>query len=467
MRVTTILLSVVLFALAAGPAPAVGAEYAHKEYFEHYEGTKTCLECHEGEATDFFHTRHYQWKGASPEVANADGESIGKANSVNDFCTSPGPNWIGAVKNPDGVTLARGCSACHAGLGKPPEAEVSQEQLENIDCLICHASGYRRDVYQDEAGDWEWRPILYKNQRGLDSVSKRISNPDRTMCLRCHSAAGGGPNFKRGDIEYALVECEPEFDVHMAKSGNDMSCVDCHGGNGHHIRGRGADLAGPDPASDPLSCTSCHGQDVHGIAILDAHTTTVDCATCHIPYFAKGDPTDMVRDWSTPKYHEDGNKYSATITLESNVVPAYAWFDGTSTMQKASEPVERNAEGKVVLAAPVGSRGAEGAKIAPFKLHRGKLPVLADRQLLAPIAVEEFFADGQLDHAIAEGIEHAFGEHDVEVEWVETERWMGIYHEVSPARQALQCQDCHREGGRMDWAALGYEGDPFVKKTGR
>jgi hypothetical protein len=39
---------------------------------------------------------------------------------------------------------------------------------------------------------------------------------------------------------------------------------------------------------------------------------------------------------------------------------------------------------------------------------------------------------------------------------------MAINHEVVPAAQALRCLDCHREGGRMDWAALGYDGDPLA-----
>jgi hypothetical protein len=32
---------------------------------------------------------------------------------------------------------------------------------------------------------------------------------------------------------------------------------------------------------------------------------------------------------------------------------------------------------------------------------------------------------------------------------------------VQPAEEALQCDACHGEGGRMDWAALGYPGDPI------
>jgi hypothetical protein len=37
---------------------------------------------------------------------------------------------------------------------------------------------------------------------------------------------------------------------------------------------------------------------------------------------------------------------------------------------------------------------------------------------------------------------------------------------VAPAAQALTCNDCHVKGGtgRIDWQALGYEGDPAHKR---
>jgi hypothetical protein len=56
------------------------------------------------------------------------------------------------------------------------------------------------------------------------------------MCLRCHAASGGGPNFKRGDIEYALKDPPRDLDVHMSADGHDMDCVACHGGDKHRVR---------------------------------------------------------------------------------------------------------------------------------------------------------------------------------------------------------------------------------------
>jgi len=464
MKIAAVMtMSLVIVALAAGISPAAKRTYSHQDdYFENYEGTATCLECHEDAAESFFHSQHYQWQGQSPNIVNADGEMLGKMNTMNDFCTNPAASWIGNATNADGKVIAQGCSKCHAGLGLLPSREMSRAQLENIDCLICHAAGYRRDLYQDEDGNWDWRPILWKNQKGLDAISKRITLPERTMCLRCHSGAGGGPNFKRGDIEYALGECDSEFDVHMAADGNNMQCIDCHAGEDHRVRGRGADLSGTDSPHNPLACTSCHDEQPHGVLVLDKHTARVNCTVCHIPVFAKSDPTDMRRDWSTPVYHEIANKYSATITFGEDVVPVYAWFNGNTRLMKMGDPVHFNDDGTVTVMAPQGSRKDKKAKINAFKLHEGVLPLMSDTQWLIPLAVDEFFIDGDLDKAVRDGAEAAYGVEDPKYEWVQTKRYMGIFHEVQPAANALECLDCHREGGRMDWSALGYKKDPLL-----
>jgi len=48
--------------------------------------------------------------------------------------------------------------------------------------------------------------------------------------------------------------------------------------------------------------------------------------------------------------------------------------------------------------------------------------------------------------------------------YAETERYMGLYHEVAPKAQALGCSSCHG-GTRMDFASLGYT--PLATRNGR
>jgi hypothetical protein len=42
-----------------------------------------------------------------------------------------------------------------------------------------------------------------------------------------------------------------------------------------------------------------------------------------------------------------------------------------------------------------------------------------------------------------------------------TEMYWKTTHMVVPSDEALQCNDCHSDDGRMDWEALGYYGDPI------
>jgi hypothetical protein len=441
---------------------AQAADEPHARYFDHYEGTKTCLKCHRKEAENFFYSQHYQWKAAAPDIVNAKGRLLGKMNTINDFCTNPSANWIGSVSNSRGEVITRGCSACHAGLGLKPEAKLSEEQLRNIDCLICHAAGYRREVFENNGGGWEWRPILWQNTEGLDSVSKRISLPTRTMCMRCHSSSGGGPNYKRGDLEYKLTSTEREYDVHMASDGADFQCINCHGGEDHRVRGRGTDLSGTDSPGKASTCDTkeCHGPTPHSSADLNRHTARVNCTVCHIPTFAKSDPTDIARDWSKPAYNKELDKYTATITLARDVKPVYAWFNGRTLEALPGEPVHRLADGSVAVMIPEGSRKDPKARIYAFKKHTGRLPLLKDKNWIIPIQVESFFAKGEIDPAVKEAAKQMYGIDNAQYTWAPVTRYMGIFHGVVPGTKALDCVDCHGPNGRMDWKALGYKANP-------
>ncbi len=198
------------------------------------------------------------------------------------------------------------------------------------------------------------------------------------------------------------------------------------------------------------------------MAILDHHTARVYCTVCHIPTFAKDDATDMRRDWSTPQFHPSANKWSATITMGKDVQPVYAWYNGNTRLTLMGQAVRIADDGTVHVMEPQGSRKDKKARIYAFKLHEGVLPLLKDRNWLIPLAVDEFFINGDLPRAVADGAEAAYGIADPEYSWVRSKRWMGIFHEVQPAAHALKCLDCHREGGRMDWQALGYKRDPLL-----
>ena len=45
--------------------------------------------------------------------------------------------------------------------------------------------------------------------------------------------------------------------------------------------------------------------------------------------------------------------------------------------------------------------------------------------------------------------------------FAETYMYWPTTHMVQPSENALQCESCHGENGRLDWEALGYPGDPL------
>ncbi len=85
MKRPSVIFLLVAIAAVTGPSGAGAAPASHADMFEHYEGTATCLECHEAEATSFFHSQHYQWRGENPDLVNVDGQRLGKLNTINDF----------------------------------------------------------------------------------------------------------------------------------------------------------------------------------------------------------------------------------------------------------------------------------------------------------------------------------------------------------------------------------------------
>ncbi|MCS7183411.1 MAG: hypothetical protein NZ869_09925 [Thermoanaerobaculum sp.] len=105
-------------ALVAVPLAVLASD--HRGYFQHYEGTKTCLACHEQEAKSFFHSQLYRWRGQATNVVNANEKYLGKMNTIDDFCTNPQTSSLGVVSNPRGDVVSKGCSRCHAGFGLPP-----------------------------------------------------------------------------------------------------------------------------------------------------------------------------------------------------------------------------------------------------------------------------------------------------------------------------------------------------------
>lgn len=436
---------------------SIPLEGSHAERFSAYKGTATCLECHTTEAVAAHGGVHYQWKGDASETVGLKPGDAGKLGGINDFCIYPDINWIGKLKNIHSQPVDGGCAKCHVGLGEKPVATASQRQLENIDCLICHSEGYKRTVGMVD-GAYRFVPDTQKMEVSIFQAAVDITLPSNGRCLDCHTKAGGGNNFKRGDLEEAHRNATRSFDVHMASKqsgGAGLNCVDCHTASGHRIAGRGTDLR-PFDSLDEVSCEKCHGDTPHDDKKLDKHTYRVNCTVCHIPTFAKVAPTDMARDWSQPgELNEAKGLYEPANTRLANVIPEYRFFNGTSYFYQFGDAAIPEENGFITMSAPMGSIKDSGARIYAFKHHLGNQPIEMNDRRLLPLKIGLFFETGVIDLAVQKGAE-AVGWPNQGYEFARTERFMGLFHEVAPSGQALSCTDCHSGGGRMDFNALGY-----------
>ena len=505
---------------------------------EIYEGPQTCVKCHEKEALDMFGSVHYQWNGETPNVTNISGIAGKKGSAFNTYC--------GAVNTTRRVV----CWSCHVGYGKEVTDIPNVEQINNIDCLMCHQDQYKRkfvptiptgDFNQDFFVNFDDYTYLSQQWGGADLTSsipdlthdgtldpndlevfcrhwlqqgggemltytgfdgiertwtlpyegggeltvvadvdnmtmtpleaaRTVHMPTRTSCLRCHATAGGGNNNKRGNLSTLSADPDYQVDVHMSSTGANLNCQDCHETVDHRVLGRGIDLRVND-RPERMTCDngSCHTSTPHSQDRLNKHTSRVACQTCHISTYGKVIATETHRDWTEPHWAQGlyGGQggFKPTEYKENDLVPTYFWYDGTSYVYKLGDTAVMRPDGLYETASPNGSVTSTNAKIYPIKEHTTTTAIHEGTAQFIPFNVSQYFFTGELDLAVADGLDELGLSGDWSV--VQAHASQSINHGVEPADNALDCGDCHEslflsdffDGGpvRMDLQGqLGY-----------
>ncbi len=408
--------------------------------------TEACLGCHDQQAKDFMHTVHWTWKEKQRVPGKGEVE-IGKINLLNNFCIALPANWPR-------------CTSCHAGYGWK-DASFDFGDSKNVDCLVCH----------DTTGTYAKSPAGAGNpdpKVDLVKVAQSVGKPTRQNCGSCHFFGGGGDHVKHGDLDSSLLKPARSVDVHMADPAPNMTCQDCHKTKAHVIPGESMAVSLGKGAR--VSCTDCHGETPHKIPTYNKHTTRIACETCHVPFFAKGLPTKVWWDWSKAgqdrpeakdKYGLDTYvKIKGEFQWEKDIRPTYLWYNGETARYLLGDRIDPSKP--VALNKPLGSRKDLKSKIMPFKVMRGKQPY--DKELKT-MAVPQLFG-GYWKHfdwnrAIADGNQAAGLPYSGKYDFVETVMYWKVNHMVAPKQAALKCMACHqREGGVLNWKALGYPGNP-------
>jgi octaheme c-type cytochrome (tetrathionate reductase family) len=410
------------------------------------EVTEACVGCHDQQAKDFMKTVHWTWK-EKQQVPGKGEVYIGKINLLNNFCIALPSNWPR-------------CTSCHAGYGWK-DAAFKFDDPNNVDCLVCH----------DTTGTYVKSPAGAGNpdpKVDLVKVAQSVGKPTRQNCGACHFFGGGGDHVKHGDLDSSLVKPSRSVDVHMADPAPNMTCQDCHKTKSHIIPGESMAVSLGKGAR--VSCADCHGDTPHRIPTYNKHTKRIACETCHVPVFAKGLPTKVWWDWSKAgqdrpeakdKYGLDTYvKIKGEFKWEKDIRPTYLWYNGETARYLFGDKIDPSKP--VALNKPLGSRKDPNAKIMPFKVMRGKQPYDKELKIMAaPHLFGGYWKHFDWNQAIADGNQAAGLPYSGQYGFVETVMYWKVNHMVAPKQAALKCMACHqREGGVLNWKALGYPENP-------
>ncbi len=440
-------------------------EQLQKKFSKPQDVTAACLSCHNGRHIEVMQSNHWQWQ----RVEYVEGKGIralGKKDIMNNNC-------IGISTN------EQSCNKCHAGYGWSDETFDFNNPL-NIDCLSCHDNSNTYVKATGGAG-------LPDPSVNLNVAAQSVGRPTRSNCGTCHFYGGGGNNVKHGDLEESLFTATRELDVHLAVDGANLECVDCHTTRKHMISGKLYSISSMN--RNRVTCEQCHTSMPHGSTILNEHTVKVACQTCHIPVYAKENPTKIYWDWSTAGRLKDGQPYAekdslgmesylsikGTFVWARNIKPEYRWFNGTASHYLigdtiASVPLQMNTL--------YGSYDDPESRIIPVKIMRGKQ--IYDTQykyLIQPKTVSTHAGDGGFwkefnwQRAAEEGMKRLQLPFSGSYDFVETEMYWPVNHMVSPKEQTVQCRECHtRNNGRLaelkGFYIPGRDYNPIVETAG-
>ena len=450
--------------------------------------TKACLECHTEAAKQVQHTKHWTWEWINPQTK----QKLGKKHIVNNFCTSVQSNQTF-------------CTACHVGFGWSDDSFDFTNQ-DNVDCLVCHDTTGKYKKIPGLSGHpnykaMEWPPHSgnFRPATDLKNIAQNVGKTSRQSCGACHFFGGGGNAVKHGDLDTSLINPPHYLDIHMEKDGLNMTCGDCHLSDSHEVSGsryaptavddKGALIRGKQDGRNPTTCVACHGNTPHPKeAKLNQHTDRIACQTCHIPAFARGNlHTKMTWDWSSAgKLDDKGHRIvvkgsegrdiydskKGNFTYERYVIPEYTWFNGNVRYTLFGEKVETD---KVKINDFLGSADDPNSRIWPVKVFRGKQPYDIGNETLAVFHTAgkddaAFWNTYDWDKALTVGMKSMGLEYSGKMKFVETEMSWPITHMVAPKEDALECQQCHKEGGRLqaiqDIYMPGRDNTPIIDKIG-
>lgn len=427
-------------------------EILQKDFQSPREVTAACISCHTKRDDEIMKTSHWRWE-ITEEIPGRGEVTIGKKNLINNFCTGASGN-------------NGSCMRCHIGYGWEDKS-FDFEDPNNIDCLVCHD---QTGTYLKQSGKAGMPATKETATAGFpvpdyNQVAANVGLPKRTNCGVCHFNGGGGNNVKHGDLEEAMAGCSREVDVHMGVDGKNMQCVDCHITENHNIKGKLYSVSSAN--TNRVSCDQCHTSQPHQNRIIDHHTEKVACQTCHIPVYAKANATKLWWDWSSAGKLKDGKPYDekdydgnhnylsikGNFVWDDHVKPEYYWFNGTADHYINGDTIS---EIPVKINTLFGDYNDENSKIWPVKVHRGKQVYDTETKELINLKLHAdkvgegaYWKDFNYDTAAVLGMAYNDRYYSGHYDFVRTDAYWPLNHQVAPKEQTLSCTECHSRNGRL------------------
>jgi octaheme c-type cytochrome (tetrathionate reductase family) len=441
-----------------------------------FKSPSDCLICHENIVDGLAPGGHWQWQGVSTNIVGHETEIHGKRDLINAF-------QLGVPSNESY------CSICHLSYGWADKS-FNFATPAAVDCLVCHdttgtygrlatPNGGAPGILRDGA-------LVPAGPEDILALADQAGAPTRRNCGSCHFYADGGDNVMHGDMSSSLLEPTKDVDVHMgsvASGGQDYFCQSCHSMANHRFSGW--TLHSVDEGGPPLACTRCHTPDAAsgsphqrnpGLdSLLNLHISKLACEMCHIPAFARYEPTIVGQDWSTAGQNIDPvptdafgqptyDKNRGTLTWGMNVAPVARWSDGRMQRKLVfADDTYTNAgtsADPVVLAGPVATKDTPGAKVTPFKVVLGRQPAdPINHRLVVPhlsgtaAGPNAFWGAYDWNAALQEGAAYDGFVYSGQYTFVNTISYLPVNHQIPPKEQAHLCESCHWT--TWFWADLG------------
>jgi octaheme c-type cytochrome (tetrathionate reductase family) len=425
-------------------------EVLQQDYTNPHAITAACLSCHTERGQEVLGNAHWNWEREA-FIPGKGVTYLGKKTLINNFCTGIASN--------EGT-----CNRCHIGYGWKDKT-FDFTNVFNIDCLICHDNTHTYEKAKGAAG----YPPMGADAPDYKHILANVGRPQRENCGYCHFHSAGGNNVKHGDLEMALLTADRTIDVHMGVDGMNFNCIECHPAENHQMLGRYYGVSSSN--TQRATCEQCHTSVPHTNNKLNEHTIKVACQTCHIPVYAKVNPTKMFWDWSTATRRKDGLPYTQVDTIgdevyssikgdfawERMVKPEYSWFNGTADHHLITQKVDLN-NLPLKINTLFGEYRDRDSKIYPVKVHRGKQPydtehlnIIQPKLWDAEANKGALWIDLDWEAALRTGMEYLEMPYSGKYDFVETEMFLPVNHMVSLSTESLSCIDCHtRNGGRLD-----------------